>query len=205
VLRAGPLGSSETFGEDMRTLTIPSLAVMAVLTFTSCMPSSMILMAARNEYSILNKDSSRAHVEKTLGAPVLEEPVSPIELSAFSIPGAASRENYREKNFLHGSEGSSGLDPKQSHLIVAHCRYVITGKIVPHGYAGDANAMGLMTMGIGELISIPMAISEVAPDSSIQNTFDVWYSKEGRALAYTWKWIEKKKEPNKAAQTTPGS
>jgi hypothetical protein len=136
---------------------------------------------------------------------VFEETVPPIELSAFRIPGAASRENYREKNFLHGSEGSSGLDPKQSHLIVTHCRYVITGKIVPHGYAGGANAMGLMTMGIGELISIPMAISEIAPDSSIQNTFDVWYSNEGRALAYTWKWIEKKKEPNKRTTDNSGA
>jgi len=171
-----------------------ALFVVSVL-LCSCMPSSLILSAARNERGVLSRDHNRTRVEKTLGKPVWEEAVPAIELSTLKFPKPASKENYRERNFLHGYEGDGGLDPKQSHLVVAHCRYVVSGKFIPHGYAGDANAMGFMTLGLTEIIAIPMAIAEVTPHASIENTFDVWYSQEAHVLAYTWTWIEKKKAP----------
>lgn len=184
----------------MRTSICVVIAAVAVAACTSCMPSSMILMAARSEYDIVNKYSTRSKIERKLGAPVAENAVSPIELSVFTFPEPRSRENYRERNFLHGSEGSAGLDPRESHVIVTHCRYVAMGKIVPYGYVGDSNAAGLMTLGVSEIVSIPMAISQVTPNSSIENVFDVWYSKDGRPLAYIWQWTPEAKKPNKSAR-----
>jgi len=162
----------------------------------------MILMAARSEYDILNQYSTRVKVEKKLGVPVVEEAVSPTTLSVFVFPEPQSRENYRARNFLDSSEGSGGLDPKEPHVIVTHCRYVVMGKIVPHGDVGDSNAAGLMTLGVSEIVSIPMAISQVTPDSSIENCFDVWYSTDGRPLAYTWHWTLKSNRPNKSLDPT---
>jgi hypothetical protein len=155
-----------------------ALWLLPILFFVSaCTPSALILSSARNEYRILNSDSTRQNIEKHLGAALQEEKISPpVALDAFRFPDVKSGPNSRFTNHrLFYSPGCSP-PPEGRQIVAACCRYRMRGKIVPHGFAGDANAMTMMTLGLGEIIALPMAISEVAPDASIVNDFEVWYS-----------------------------
>jgi hypothetical protein len=157
------------------------------------MPSAVVLVSAKNEARFFDNSTFRKSLEKKLGAPVLEEVLAePINLKALKLPSARQNPNFRSRNFLQGWEGRSGIDPKIDHWIVRHCRYIIKGKIVPFGYAGDANAAGMMTLGLTEVIMIPVAVREVSTGGDNINTFDVWYSADDQVLAYTWSWTEKK-------------
>jgi hypothetical protein len=166
----------------------------------ACTPSSLILTSARNEYRILNSDSTRQNVEKHLGVALQEEKISPpIALDAFRFPDGNSGPNRRFTN--HRLFYSPGYSPplEERQIVAAYCRYRTRGKIVPHGYAGDANAMTMMTLGLGEVIALPMAISEVVPDDSIVNDFEVWYSTKDKVLAYCWTW-RSEKQPNQSSR-----
>jgi hypothetical protein len=181
-----------------------ALLLILPLFFTAaCTPSSLILSVARNEYRILNSDSTRQNVEKHLGAALREENISPpVPLEYFKFPEYSSGPNSRFTS--HRVYYSPGYNPppEARQVVVVHCTYRSTGKIVPHGYAGDAAAVTLMTLGLGEIIALPMAIGEVTPDASIVNDFEVWYSTKGKVLAYYWTWWSEK-EPNQSPEPTP--
>jgi len=164
-----------------------------VLLVAACTPSSMILSSARNEYRILNSFSTRQDVEKYLGVALEVENISPpVPLDHFKFPQFASDANSRfVSHRLNYSPGYSP-PPEEVQIVAIRCRYKMKGKIVPHGYAGDAGAVTMMTLGLGEIIMLPMAISEVSPDASIANDFEVWYSTKGRVLAYHWTWRSEK-------------
>ncbi|MCR6656021.1 MAG: hypothetical protein NVV63_09420 [Opitutus sp.] len=176
-----------------------ALSLLALLSTTACTPSSLILSSARNEYRILNSDSMRQNVEKHLGAALREERITPpVPLEDFKFPEYRSGPDSRFTS--HRVYYSPGYNPppEERQVVAVHCTYRSTGKIVPHGYAGDAAAVTLMTLGLGEIITLPMAIGEVTPDASIVNDFEVWYSTKGRVLAYYWTW-RSEKEPIKKA------
>lgn len=179
-----------------------SLLVLASLLVTACTPSSLILSGARNEYRILNEDSTRQNVEKHLGAALQEEQISPpVPLAEFQFPEFPRSPTSRFQN--HRVNYSPGYSPpaEDRQVVATHCKYRMRGKIVPSGYAGDAAAVTMMTFGLGEIIALPMALHEVAPDASIVNDFDVWYSTKGNVLAYYWTWRSEKK-PGKSPEPT---
>jgi hypothetical protein len=180
----------------MKALMITACALL----LAGCTPSAMILSTARNEYDILNRYSSRQNVEKYLGAALEEETISPpVPLAGFKFPQFAKAPNSRFASHLIFYTPDYPPSEKESQIIATRCRYQMRGKIVPHGYAGDANAVTMMSFGLGEILMLPMAISEVRPDASIVNGFEVWYSTKGTVLAYHWTW-RSEKEPSTQAQ-----
>ncbi len=179
----------------MKTLMILASALL----LAGCTPSSMILSSARNEWRILNRDSTRQNVEKHLGAALEEEGISPpVSLAHFKFPQFPKDPNSRFTTHLIFYSPDYPPSEKVSQIVATRCRYQMRGKIVPHGYAGDANAVTMMTLGLGEILMLPMAISEVKPDASIVNDFEVWYSAKGTVLAYHWSW-RSENEPKKKA------
>jgi hypothetical protein len=181
-----------------------SFAILLVV--TSCTPSALILSSARNEYRILNSDSTRQNVEKHLGVALQEEKISPpVVLDEFRFPGRQSGPNSRFASHRLIYSPRYSPPPEDKQVVAIYCRYRTRGKIVPHGYAGDANAMTMMTLGLGEIVALPMAISEVTPDASIVNDFEVWYSTKNKVLAYYWTWRSEKEPPKPVATSDRGS
>ncbi len=175
------------------------MILVSALLLAGCTPSAMILASARNEYGILNRDSTRQHVEKYLGAALEEDAiVPPVPLADFQFPQFAKDPQSRFTSHLIFYAPDYPASEKESQIVARRCRYQMRGKIVPHGYAGDANAVTMMTFGLGEILMLPMAISEVTPDASIVNDFEVWYSTKDKVLAYHWVW-RSDKEPSKKA------
>ncbi len=161
--------------------------LLPILLFTGCTPSSLILSSARNEYRILNSASTRQDVEKHLGVALQEETVSPpMALEDFHFPDFEIGPNSRFTNHRVNYGPGYFPPPEAKQIVASHCRYRARGKIVPNGHAGDAYAMTMMTLGLGEIIALPMAISEVKRDDSIVNDFEVWYSTKNTVLAYYW-------------------
>jgi hypothetical protein len=149
----------------------------------------MILMTARNEDRIFSYESTRSHVERYLGPPVTEEVVTPaVQLRSFNFGGLRSSTDSQFRSFLGLYSPGNVKEAKDLREIAFHCRYTITGRIVPHGEVGDMNATALMTFGLTEIVAIPVAIKEITPDKAVKNVFDVWYSREGQVLAYYWVW-----------------
>lgn len=178
--------------------------VLMTLLLVGCTPSAMILSSARNEYRILYWDSTRQNVEKYLGAALEEEKISPpVPLEHFQFPQFSKDLNSRFTN--HRFNYSPGYTPPEEdrQIVATRCRYKMRGKIIPHGSAGDANAVTMMTLGLGEIIMLPMAISEVRPDASIVNDFEIWYSTKGTVLAYHWIWRSEKELNKQPIEITP--
>ena len=156
----------------------------------SCAPSGMILSAARGEYQILNADSTQPNVERYLGKPLEEERIEPnIRLRDFKFPKREPNPNSRFQSHLIYYADGYAPELKDEQIVATRCRYSVRGKIVPHGYIGDANMVALATLGLGEIIMIPTALHEVSTGRSIENFFEVWYSNKGTVLAYHWQWI----------------
>jgi hypothetical protein len=149
----------------------------------------MILMTARSEDRIFSYHSTRKHVEKYLGSPVIEEAVTPtVQLRSFDFGGLRSSTGSQFRSFLREYSPGNEKEAKDLREIAIHCRYSVTGRIVRHGEVGDMNATAMMTFGLTEIVAIPIAIKEITPDTAVKNVFDVWYSKEGQVLAYNWVW-----------------
>lgn len=156
-----------------------------------------IVCAKRVSHPILGFHATEG--EKYLGAALEEEKISPpAPLEGFLFPQFSKDPNSRFAN--HRFNYSPGYTPPEEdrQIVATRCRYKMRGKIIPHGTAGDATAVTMMTLGLGEIIMLPMAISEVRPDASIVNDFEVWYSTKGTVLAYHWAW-RSEKEPSKKA------
>jgi len=159
-------------------------------------------MSARNEDRILSPDSSRQKVEKYLGKAVVEEAIAPqVLLKEFRFPERAKISNSRFVNHLIFYAPGYTPNADVLQVVATYCRYEAKGKIVPHGIAGETNAMALMTLGLTEIICIPMAIGEVSPDSTVENHFDVWYSTKGKVLAYYWTWTSSADRKEESRET----
>ena len=158
----------------------------------SCSPSAIILVNAPNEERIFRHDSTREQIENKLGEAQFEYDYNPpVKLYDFRFPEVTLNKNCKIERQQIGSPPYTYIPKPDDPLRVAvRCRYKNVGKIIRQGRAGDSNALAFMTFGISEIFNVPDAISEVSSDAPIQNTFDVWYSPEGKLLAYSWRACE---------------
>jgi hypothetical protein len=132
------------------------MILASALLLAGCTPSAMILSSARNEWSILNRDSTRQNVEKYLGAALEEETISPpVPLASFQFPHFAKDPNSRFTSHLIFYTPDYPPSEKESQIVTARCRYQMRGKIVPHGYAMGEKRTGKRAEGFMHLVLAP--------------------------------------------------
>ncbi|BEE10159.1 hypothetical protein [Aeromonas dhakensis] len=64
-------------------------------------------------------------------------------------------------------------------------RFTVLGKIHKHGDGNGQATASAVTMGLGELILVPMTVASVAADYTEQHTITVYYDRDDHYLFHT--------------------
>jgi hypothetical protein len=160
------------------------LVLGSSLALASC--SAAIIGAGTSQSSVVHGNSKQAEIVKVLGAPTESINLRPAVLLSDVLKSGADVHTLVAAQYVRQPDGSS-LTVWPDALAVTQESYRCTCRIGGGGeaVANDFEASG-MTLGLMEIVLVPMAIKDQVARGQETHLVTVWYDESQTALAYRW-------------------
>lgn len=147
-----------------------------------CGCTAAILATGTHEEEIIRRGTTKAELTQRLGEPVRVDAVGPYRAWDMRKPGLRL---LIDGMWSHDASGKPQKFHAPTDEITEMALYRYVGTVKRRHDVGEAISVGLMTLGVSEILLAPAAIAERLPER--EYLLVVWLDHLGKALAYEWR------------------